>query len=155
MVKIIVHVMSFQLLWPTTAKTENPRKEPGSSLWLLFNDVTAQRVTLSNNDPWAIWEICSYDSLLIDLKISNYMCRPFRIGVHMDFKPSLEWSTLCLDSLTWMAIRVQGCKHTIPCLRGPCTQSLHNKSYVGNLKGLYFNCADRLSKLKLVAMLIG
>lgn len=34
--------MSSQLLWPTTAKTESPRKEATDSLWLLFNDVTTQ-----------------------------------------------------------------------------------------------------------------
>lgn len=74
----MVHVMSSQLLWPTTAKTENPRKEQTDSPRLLFNDVTTKWVTLSNNEPWAIWKICNYDSLLIDLKISSHTCWPFR-----------------------------------------------------------------------------
>ena len=102
----MAHVMSSQLLWPTTAKTESPRKEQTDSLRLLFNDVTTQWATLSNNDPWAIWEICSYDSLLIDLKISSHTCWPFRAGVGRAPTPSLEWSQLCLDSLTWLVILV-------------------------------------------------
>lgn len=120
----MVHVMSSQLLWPTTAKTESPRKEPTNSPRLLLNDVTAQFATRSNNDPRAIWEICKYDSLLIDLKISSHMCWPFRAGVGRAPTPSLEWSELCLDSLTWLAIpctsdQWPGRKHKIRSSRGP------------------------------------
>ena len=105
-VMIMVRVMSSQLLRPTTAKTESPRKEQTDSLRLLRNDVTTQRVTRSNNDPWVIWEICSYDLLLIDLKISSHIRWPFRAGVGRAPTPSLEWSELCLDSLTWLVIYV-------------------------------------------------
>lgn len=114
----MVHVMSSQLLWPTTAKTESPRKEPTTSLRILFNDVTTQRAPPSNNDPWSISEISKDESLLIDLKISSRMCWPFRAGVHMDPTPSLEWSELCLDSLTRLAIQWRGCKHKTRPLRG-------------------------------------
>ncbi len=153
----MVYVMSSQLLWPTTAKTESPRKEPTNSLRLLFNDVTTQWVTLSNNDPWAIWEICSYDSLLIDLKISSHICWPFRAGVGKAPTPSLEWSELCLDSLTWLAILAPVTSDQAVNTRfgpwGPCT--LCTVGYVGDLNGLYFSHADGLSKLNLVALLMG
>lgn len=65
----MVCVMSSQLLWPTTAKTESPRKEPANSLRPLqwcHNPC----VPLSNNE-----------SLLIGLKISSHTCFQSR-GTH-------------------------------------------------------------------------
>lgn len=96
---MLSHLSCSQLL-----KTESPRKEPTDSPWLPLNDVTNRFVTQSNNEPWAISENCKYDLLLIDLKISNHMCWPFGAGVGRAPTPSLEWSQLCLDSLTWLAV---------------------------------------------------
>ncbi len=155
----MVHVMSFQLLWPATAQTKHPRKEQTVSLWLLFNDVTTQWVTLSNNDQWVIWEICNYDSLLIDPKTSSHICWPFRAEVGRAPTASLEWSQLCLDSLTWPVILLpvtidQASKHIFSPW-GACALRLHAVGYIGNLNGLYFSNAHGLSKLKLVALLMG
>lgn len=157
----MVHVMSSQLLWPTTAKTENPRKEPTNSPQLLFNDVTTQWVTLSNNDPWAIWAICNYESLLIDLKISSHMCWPFRTRVHSRILPVL-WSGQSHAWTAWLdwpsMYQWQDRKHKIRSQRGLYTSVLYAVGYIvmpSNLKELYFSHADRLSKIKLAALLMG
>lgn len=97
-----------------------------------FSMMSLQWVTLSNNDPRAIWEICNYDLLLIDLKISSHICWPFRTrtGVGRAPTPSLQWSELCLDSLTGhlcTSDQWKGCKRKIWPLRGLYPQS----SYIG------------------------
>lgn len=152
----MAHVMSSQLPWPTTAKTESPRKEPTNSLRLLFNDVTTQRATLSSNDPRAIWEISNYDSLLIDLKISSHIRWPFGARVGRAPTPSLEWSELCLDSLTRLVILVPVTSdQAVNTRSGPWgAPTLRTVGSVGNLNGLYFSHTDGLSKLKLVVLLM-
>ena len=151
----MAHVMSSQLLWPATARTESPRKEQTDSLRLLFSDVTTQWVSLSNNDPWAIWEISNYDSLLIDLEVYQATCAGLseQIFMCMGPTPSLEWSVVCLDNLTcWLSEQQWPGRRRRICSPG---DTLCADGYVDNLKGLDLSHADGLSRLTLVALLIG
>lgn len=99
--------------------------------------MTSPTRSVSNNDTWDIWEICSYDSLVIDLKISNLICWPFRGGVspprsglsHVwtawHDQPSKIWSSRSLDVPSLFSVLCR-CKQFKGIIFQPCWRLIEN-----------------------------
>lgn len=97
-VKMMLHVLSSQLLRPTIAKTESPRKEQACSLWLMLmmSLPIEWHHPIMTHGPLRVLQLYR---CLIDLKISSHICWPFRaetpptlpqlLGVVLFWQPNL------------------------------------------------------------------
>lgn len=160
-VKIMVHVMSSQLLWPTTAKKRKSEKSTNPCPWgyFFFNDVTTLWVASSNNEPWAIWEISNGDSLLIDLKLSSHICWTYGTGLCMDPTPFFGVVTVVFGQLdlTGHPCTSEKIVNVSSTPWEACVVQLYTVNHAvmsRSLKGLHVSHNNWFSKLKLVVLLI-